>query len=161
VLEADFVARQGWLTHGQFLEGLALGQVTPGPVLVTATFLGYQVSGLMGALAATIGIYIPAFVNGLWLIPRLWGHLEGRRTAGAQAFLSWAVPVVIGGVLGASLRMGAQSLGFGSWGSGVLWLLLGLGVLASARWRWPAWVVIPGTGFWVWMLFWSGVNFGG
>jgi chromate transporter len=87
-LRTELVLRRPWLTEAQLLDAVAVGQLTPGPVFTTATFVGYLVSGNAGALAATAGIFLPAFlfvaVSGP-LVPRL------RRSAAAGDFLDGLV----------------------------------------------------------------------
>lgn len=67
-LDSELVAN-GWLTRQVLIDAVAVGQITPGPVLSTATFIGWQMNGVMGALAATVGIFLPSFVLVLLLNP--------------------------------------------------------------------------------------------
>ena len=69
LIQYEIVDRFHWLSTKEFLDGIALGQVTPGPILITATFVGYKVSGLLGAFMATMGVFFPSFFILILLIP--------------------------------------------------------------------------------------------
>ncbi|HUK55871.1 MAG TPA: chromate efflux transporter [Nitrospiria bacterium] len=99
-LRADFVVRFGWLTDPQLMDAVAVGQVTPGPLFTTATFIGFILGGMPGALIATLGIFLPGFLFVAIsnpLVPRMresvWvgGLLDGVNTAslGLMAAVSW------------------------------------------------------------------------
>jgi chromate transporter len=60
-LRSDFVIRLGWLTEKQLIDAIAVGQVTPGPLFTTATFIGYILAGVPGAIISTVGIFLPSF----------------------------------------------------------------------------------------------------
>ncbi len=99
-LRSDFVVRYGWLTDQQLVHAIAIGQVTPGPVFTSATFIGYLLGGMPGALVATLAIFLPSFLLVALsnpLIPRIrssqWisGLLDGVNVAslGLMAAVTW------------------------------------------------------------------------
>jgi chromate transporter len=83
-LRADLVTRLHWLTERQLLDAVAVGQITPGPVFTTATFVGYLLRGPAGAVVATLGIFLPSFAM-VAVLPALVAYL--RRSAAAAALL--------------------------------------------------------------------------
>jgi chromate transporter len=106
-LRADFVVRLGWLTDRQLLDAIAIGQVTPGPVFTTATFIGFLLGGMPGALLATVGIFLPSFLFvavSFPLVPRL------RKSALAAGLLDGVNVVSLGLIAAVTLQLGRASL---------------------------------------------------
>jgi chromate transporter len=101
-IQRDVVTGYGWLTLQQLLDAIAVGQMTPGPVLSSATFIGYLVAGVPGAVISTIAVFFPSFVIvaliGPW-IPRL------RQSPVAQAFLRGVNAAVVALILSVSLAL--------------------------------------------------------
>jgi chromate transporter len=137
-LEGGLVRRYGWLSEGQLLDAIALGQLTPGPVLSTATFVGYVLAGAPGAAVATIGIFLPSFLFVLALnplVPKL------RRSAWMAAFLNAVNVAAVGLMAAVTVKLGAAALT--SWPA---WLIAGLAAAAALRFRVnAAWLVLAGA----------------
>jgi chromate transporter len=134
-LQPELVDRTHWLTSTQLLDAIAIGQVTPGPLFTTATFIGYLLAGHAGAIAATIGIFLPSFIfvalvtcwasklrHAIWF--RNW--LDGVN-AGA-----WGTIAVV------TYRLGAGTLGD--------WISISIAMISSVlMWRWridPIWPIL-------------------
>jgi chromate transporter len=106
-LRADFVVRYGWLTDRQLLDAIAIGQVTPGPVFTTATFIGYVLGGVAGAMLATLGIFLPSFIFVAIsnpLIPKI------RKSPWAGALLDGVNVASLGLMAAVSWQLGRASL---------------------------------------------------
>lgn len=127
LIEAEVVDSHHWLTHQEFVDATALGQVTPGPVLITATFIGYRVAGTLGALVATISIFLPSF-----LMTVVAGSSLARFHTNkiVQSFLKGVTPAVVGLLIAAGISLGRA--GIHSW-VGMLIALLAGAVLVRFR----------------------------
>jgi chromate transporter len=102
-IQDQVVTQFGWLTPQQFVDGLALGQFTPGPVLMLAAFVGFKISGIAGAAVAAGAIFLPSFIMILSVLPLL---QRMQNLAWLQAFMRGIGPAVIGALSVALLRMG-------------------------------------------------------
>jgi chromate transporter len=107
-LEKGLVQQTGWLNGREFLVAVAIGMISPGPVVITATFVGYLVGGFWGALASTIGIFLPSFLIVLIVAPIMIRH---RANANVQGFVKGAYGAAIGTILGACVLLGKIAIG--------------------------------------------------
>jgi chromate transporter len=106
-LRADLVERLGWLTQRQLVDALAVGQLTPGPVFTTATFIGYVLGGVGGAVVATIGMFLPAFVFVALLAPII--RLT-RRSTWARDALDGVNVAAVGLMAGVCWQLGRRAI---------------------------------------------------
>jgi chromate transporter len=136
-LQRDLVERGQWLTSQQLLDAIAVGQITPGPVFTTATFVGYLLAGNAGAIAGTVGIFLPAFLLvGLvnpW-VPKL------RKSPWASGFLDGVNAASLGLMAGVTYTLGQAAV--------VDWITLVVAVLSAiAVFRFKlnsVWLVLAG-----------------
>jgi len=107
-LEKGLVQQTGWLNEREFLVAVAMGMISPGPVVITATFVGYLVAGFWGALVATVGIFLPSFLLVLIVAPLL---VRYRTNPNVQGFIKGAYAAAIGTILGACVLLGKIAIG--------------------------------------------------
>ncbi|MBI5017885.1 MAG: chromate efflux transporter [Deltaproteobacteria bacterium] len=146
LLHQRLVVDLHWLTSQQFLDGVAISNLTPGPIAVLATFVGYHVQGVVGALVATGALFLPATVLMMILCKGYGRFKEARR---AKDFLSGVTPAVAGLVAGAAFALGPGALR-----GPAAWCLLAVSLLLLIRKNWhPAFVLgvgaLLGAGGWV------------
>jgi chromate transporter len=139
LIEAEVVDSHHWLTHQEFVDATALGQITPGPVLITATFIGYRVAGTLGALVATISIFLPSF---LMMVVAGSSLARFHTNTIVQSFLRGVTPAVVGLLVAAGISIGRA--GIHSW-VGLLIAIIAGAILI--RFRPNAIWVILGAGF--------------
>jgi chromate transporter len=107
LIQHDVVNRYGWLTPQQFLDGVALGQATPGPIVITSTFVGYGAAGFPGAFVATIAAFSPSFLFAI-AASRFLDRVRSWKIA--MAFLKGVGPAVVGTIAAVSARLGRDSI---------------------------------------------------
>ena len=136
-LDQGLVQQHAWLTHQQVLDAVAIGQFTPGPVLSTATFIGYILGGAPGAAVATVAIFLPSFFYVGLLAPVLF---RLRQSAWMAAFLDSVNVCAVALMAGVTFRIGADALR--GW---PLWAIAVVSLSILLRWKAnPAWVVLGG-----------------
>jgi chromate transporter len=137
-LRADLVERWGWLTEAQLLDAVAVGQITPGPVFTTATFIGYVLGGPLAATVATVAIFLPAFLFVALsspFLPRL------RQSPNAGAFLDGVNVASLALMIAVTWQLGRAAL--------VDWVTIALAFISALllmRWRVnSAWLILGGA----------------
>ncbi len=121
-IETDIVEVNHWMSHQTFADGMAFGQITPGPVLITATFIGYKVAGPLGAVVATIAAFLPSFVMTVIAGASL---NRFRSNHQVQSFLAGVAPAVVGMLAAAGVSLARSGLkGPVSYGMATLAFLL-------------------------------------
>jgi chromate transporter len=138
VLHHRLVTQLGWLNPREFLDGVAISNLTPGPIAVLATFAGYHVAGVAGALVATAALMAPA-MGLMWLVSGQYERYRGDPRV--QRFLAGVNPAVTGLILSAAVLL--QGSAIGSWRG---WILCGASLLLLRKFRWhPAFVLAIGS----------------
>jgi len=140
-LDGELIENTGWLTHPDLVEAIAIGQVTPGPVLSTATFIGYKVGGFQGAFLATLGIFLPSFFY-VWGLNKFVKLMQ--KSIPLQNFLKAVNVAAVAVMLVVSFKMGESILiDWKTWticilsfivyfsfkGINTLWIILGGAIL--------------------------------
>ncbi|MGI5835447.1 MAG: chromate transporter [Chloroflexota bacterium] len=138
-MEQDAVNTFGWLTHREFVDAIAIGQITPGPIVISSVFIGYKVAGILGAVLAMGSISLPTFfysIAAAHQLHRLKGNLRVR------AFLRGVGPAVVGMILAAGFTIARASI-IDLW-TGILAVAC---LIAIVRFKIDAALVIVAAGF--------------
>jgi len=136
-LEQGLVQQHAWMTRQQLLDAVAIGQFTPGPVFSTATFIGYLLGGVPGAVVATIGIFLPSFLYVALLAPVLF---RLRRSPWIASFLDSVNVCAVALMGGVTFRLGVDALR--AWPA---WLISLVSLAILLRWKVsPMWIVLGG-----------------
>lgn len=137
-LEGGLVEDYGWLTKQQLLDAIAVGQLTPGPILTAATFIGFVLAGPVGAVVATAGIFLPAF-GFVWCLTPIVSAM--RKRPAAAAFLDAINASAVGLMAAVAIDLAVPTLA--SW---MFWAVAAGAGLALFVARWPAiWVIAGGS----------------
>ena len=138
LIEQIVVQEQAWLTHQEFVDAIALGQITPGPILISAAFIGYKVMGLLGAAIATVAIFLPP---ALLMLVSAHFLMRVRESTAVKAVLRGIRPAVIGMIVAAAWSIGITAVP--NWLSAVIFLAA---LTALLRFRVDVAWIIPTAG---------------
>jgi chromate transporter len=141
LLESEVVNQFHWLTRSEFLDGVAIGEFTPGPVVITAAFVGYKVAGALGALISAIAIFTPSFVFIMAAAPLL---LRIRQNPGIRSFLKGVTPAVLGAIAAAAIPLAQTAIIQDTLGRSILAVIIAiLTLVALIRFQRPTWQLVP------------------
>jgi chromate transporter len=145
LIQEIVVSHHKWVTSQEFVDAIAMGQITPGPILVSAAFIGLKVAGFAGAVAATLGIYTPP---ALLMVASTHALERIKRSVAIQASLRGVRPAVIGMIFAAAVTVGRTSVPV--WHSVLIFVIA---TYALVRWRVDAVWIIPVAGVAGWWLY--------
>ena len=140
MLKHDVVTKYHWLNEGEFLNALAFGQMTPGPVVITATFIGHHIHGLIGAIVATVAIFLASFFHMMTWFPSVVKKMSGK--VWVSDFVFGAVAAVVGPIIVTVLKL-YLNLEF----SYLNLIFLVATFFITMKAKMPLWAIIPGGGF--------------
>jgi chromate transporter len=106
-IHQEVVIKNNWLTQKEFLDSVAIGQITPGPFAITATFVGFKIIGFYGAIIATLGIFLPS-VFIMYFLSKAYGQLQ--KNVYIKAAFKGMIPAILGMILAATANLGFNSL---------------------------------------------------
>lgn len=138
IIQDLVVNSHGWVTNKEFIDGLAISQITPGPILITSAFIGYKVAGLLGALSATVGMFVPPallMLLGTYFLDNL------KQSPVIKAALRGVRPAVVGMLVAAAFVVGTTAPQH--WVSA---LILAAALIAIIRFRVEVALIIPIAG---------------
>lgn len=107
VLRQEVVDNLGWLTAKEFIDGIAFGQITPGPVVITSTFIGYMTSGLIGSIVSTVCIFLPTFIFVLILAQRIHKYKDNFYL---QSLIKGANAAALGAIISTAFMLSKDAL---------------------------------------------------
>jgi len=107
ILHDFFVERYGWLTNKEFLDAVAMGQITPGPLTIMNAFIGYKVMGLAGAVTATVGSYLPSLFV-VTLVTKYYLKFKGSKAV--DSVFRCIKPAVVGMLAAVAIKLGGTSM---------------------------------------------------
>ncbi|MBE7383892.1 MAG: chromate efflux transporter [Leptolyngbya sp. SIO1E4] len=145
LLEFEVVDNLHWLTRTEFLNGIAIGQLSPGPVVLTAAFVGFKVAGILGAFVASVGIFTPSFLFIMAGAPIL---LRLRQNPWVKAFLSGVRPGVLGAIAVAAIPLAQTAIvAQPAWWLSTIAGGIAIGALLGLiRWKVPTWQLVLAGG---------------